>query len=205
MTLQRRLRNLLRRIIYRKPPRFMNENPAYKNFDIGRWSYGAPAVRSWNENATLKVGAFCSFAEGVKIFLGGEHHTDWVSTYPFNKHFCEARHLEGHPHSKGDVIIGNDVWVGEDAVILSGVTIGTGAVIGARSVVTASVPAYTIVAGNPARIIRKRFDDQTIERLLALAWWDWPLSRIKESIPLLLSDNMATLWQKTDQSRENPL
>ena len=94
--------------------------------------------------------------------------------------------MGGHPASKGDVVIGNDVWIGRKAVILSGVTIGDGAVVGTMAVVTSNVEPYTIVAGNPARPVRKRFDDSTIQNLLQLRWWDWPTEKVKENVKSLV-------------------
>ncbi|HEX5127349.1 MAG TPA: CatB-related O-acetyltransferase, partial [Rhodocyclaceae bacterium] len=127
----------------------------YPQYSIGRGTYGDDLlVRNWNEGTTLRIGNYCSIAAGVKIYLGGEHRTDWVTTYPFSALWPEAAHIEGHPRSKGDVTIGNDVWIGTEAMILSGVTIGDGAVIGARAVVSRDVPPYAIVAGNPASVVR---------------------------------------------------
>jgi acetyltransferase-like isoleucine patch superfamily enzyme len=165
---------------------------ALPQYEIGRYTYGDPSVISWNEGATLKIGAFCSIAEGVKIFLGGEHRVDWVTTYPFNvlKKWERWKHITGHPKTRGDVIIGNDVWIGYDAVILSGVEIGDGAVIGARSLVKTDVPPYSIFGGNPARLIRKRFDDKTIRSLLELKWWTWQDDEIEQMLPLLLSSDL---------------
>ncbi len=90
----------------------------YPDFKIGRCTYGRPEVLSWGEGTTLEVGAFCSIADGVKIFLGGEHRVDWVTTYPFNFLWERAYSFKGHPASKGDVIIGNDVWIGAESVIM---------------------------------------------------------------------------------------
>jgi len=163
----------------------------FPRYEIGRFSYGNPSVQFEDEGGVLKIGHFCSIAEGVKILLGGEHRVDWVTTYPFNVRFRSAWGIEGHPRSKGDVVIGHDVWVGMDVVIISGVTIGNGAVIGARAVVTRDVPAYGIVAGNPAGLVRMRFDDETIARLQAVAWWDWPDERIERFVPLMLSGDVA--------------
>lgn len=130
-------------------------NRQFPQYDIGKWSYGKLKILARREGASLKIGSFCSFSTEVKIFLGGEHRTDWVTTYPFNKLWKSAKTFTGHPSTKGDVIIGNDVWVGHAAVILSGVMIGDGAVVGANAVVTKNVPPYGIVAGNPARLINK--------------------------------------------------
>ena len=118
--------------------------------------------------------------EDVVFILGGEHRADWITTYPFNALFSEGAHITGHPSSKGDIVIGNDVWIGYQSCILSGVTIGNGAIIGAKSVVTKDVPPYAIVAGNPAKFIRYRFPQETIDKLENLAWWDWDISVIKE-------------------------
>jgi carbonic anhydrase/acetyltransferase-like protein (isoleucine patch superfamily) len=93
-------------------------------------------------------------------------------------------------------MIGHDVWVGVDALILSGVTIGNGAVIAARSVVTKDVPPYAIVAGSPARVVKYRFDEDTIAVLLAIAWWDWPQAKIEEALPLLMSPNLDTFIRR---------
>jgi acetyltransferase-like isoleucine patch superfamily enzyme len=176
----------------------MNKNPRYAAYSIGRFSFGYPKVRSWGENATLKIGNFCSIAQGVNIVLGGEHRVDWVTTYPFNKILNEYKYIKGHPATKGDIIIGNDVWIGMNATILSGVTIGDGAVIGANSLVTNDVEPYTIVGGNPAKPIRKRFDQQTIDRLLRIKWWDWDIEKIKRNVPDLLSNQIEQFLDKNE-------
>ncbi len=175
---------------------FMSQNERYAGYQIGDWTYGDPEVRSWGEGTTLKIGRFCSISNGVVIFLGGEHRPDWVTTYPFNVIFRDARNFSGHPRTKGDVIIGNDVWIGYGVMILSGITIGNGAIIAARSVVTKDVAPYSIVAGNPAHHIRFRFSDSTIEALQRIAWWDWPLTKIMEAWPLLLSTDIDVFVNK---------
>jgi virginiamycin A acetyltransferase len=132
--------------------RLTKTDPRYFKYEIGEWTYGKPRILSW-----------------------GEHCTRWVTTYLFNFIFEEARHITEHPLSKGDVIIGNDVWIGHEVLILSGITVGDGSVIGARSVVTKDVPPYSIVAGNPASIIRLRFDEEIVEKLLKIKWWNYPV------------------------------
>lgn len=162
-------------------------------YDIGDYTYGLPKVFEWGEGAKLRIGKFCSIAEDVKIFLGGNHRTDWITTYPFMAIFNdwkEVENLKGHPSSKGDVVVGNDVWIGNGAVILSGVTIGDGAVIGASAVVTKDVNTYSIVVGNPAHEVKKRFSDEIINYLIKLQWWNWPLENIKKNAGLLCSDNI---------------
>ncbi len=172
----------------KKESRFLKDR--FPQYDIGKWSYGKPKVIEWNEGTTLKVGAFCSFGADVQIFLGGEHRVDWATMYPFSYLWESAADFTGHPATKGDVVIGNDVWIGYRVIILSGVTIGDGAVIGAGAVVTKDVPPYGIAAGNPARLIKKRFDDETIRRLLNVAWWDWEDDKIEKYLPLLLNQEI---------------
>jgi acetyltransferase-like isoleucine patch superfamily enzyme len=158
---------------------------------IGPFSYGEMIVfRYGDSDANLEIGNYCSFAADVKIFLGGEHRTDWVSTYPFNALHPEFSHIEGHPRSKGDVRIGNDVWLGRGAVVLSGVTIGDGAAVGAYSVVTKDVPDYAIVGGNPAKLLKMRFPPEVVERLRAIQWWNWSPERVKRAVPYLQNSNI---------------
>ena len=157
-------------------------------FEVGAHSYGVPVVKSWKEGARLVIGRYCSIADDVTIFLGGNHRSDWVSQYPFPAlamFFPDAAGIPGHPATKGDVRIGSDVWLGDGCTILSGVTIGDGAAVGARAVVARDVPPYAVVAGNPARVIRTRFPDDVIARLLRLRWWDWPDDRVNAASPLL--------------------
>ena len=166
----------------------------YPQYRIGKGSYDANGnglcVHSWGEGASLTIGAYCSIAEGVQFFLGGEHRTDWVTTYPFSAFWPSAKGMDGHPKTKGDIIIGNDVWIAADAIILSGVSIGDGAVVGAGSIVTKNVSSYSIVAGNPARVVEKRFDEYTIRRLQFVKWWEWDEVRIEKALPLLMSPNV---------------
>lgn len=170
-----------------------------KYCEIGEFTYGHPRINSWGEGTYLKIGKFCSIAYNVEIFLGGNHRTDWVSTYPFNilnNSFPNAVGINGHPFSKGDVIIGNDVWIGQNSVILSGIKIGDGAVIGANSVVTKNVEPYSIVAGNPAKLIKKRFTDDQINSLEKIEWWNWPIEKINENIPLMCSEKIEVFIEK---------
>ena len=135
----------------------------------------------------LLIGKFCSIACGAKfLFNSANHALGSLSTYPFPI-FYDAW------DNKGDIALGNDVWIGYEAVILAGVTIGDGAIIGARAVVTRDVPPYAIVGGVPARLIRRRFDDATIEALLDLRWWDWEPERIRQALPALQAGDIAAL------------
>lgn len=165
---------------------------------IGAHSYGVPAIRWWGEAAKLRIGKFCSIANGVTIYLGGNHRTDWITTYPFTvmPRWRRYTHGSGHPVSRGDVVIGNDVWLGEGCTLFSGVTIGDGAVVAGRAVVSRDVPAYAIAAGNPARVVRYRFTPEQIEQLLQLRWWDWDDAQIREKLDVLLTPDIARLLIK---------
>ena len=159
---------------------------------IGRFTYGVNnlSIKQWGEGASLNIGCFCSIATNVTIFLGGNHRVDWITTFPFGHIFQEelgGHCIEGHPCSNGDVHIGNDVWIGSGATILSGVTIGDGAVLAANANVASDVLPFTIVGGNPAKIIKMRFSDEIISLLLNLRWWDLPLDDIRAIGPILCS------------------
>jgi len=160
---------------------------------VGKGTYGKPIVHSWGEPSTLKIGKFCSISGNVHVLLGGNHRTDWITTYPFPVFWDNAKHITEQSISKGDVLIGNDVWVGMESMILSGVKIGNGAVIGARAVVSKDVPPYSIVAGNPAVVVKKRFPDEDISALEKIQWWDWDDSKIKAAMHLLLNNKVKEL------------
>ncbi|GAB2026991.1 CatB-related O-acetyltransferase [Lactovum odontotermitis] len=135
----------------------------------------------------LVIGKFCSIACGARfIFTSANHALKSLSTYPFPI-FADEWQLDWEKvteawDNKGDIVVGNDVWIGYEAVIMSGVTIGDGAIVGTRAVVTHDVAPYSIVGGVPGKLIRKRFSDETVERLLDLQWWDWPRERIMQNI-----------------------
>jgi acetyltransferase-like isoleucine patch superfamily enzyme len=165
---------------------------AYKKYSIGRYTYGAPAIRDWHQGSTLKIGSFCSIAENVTILLGGNHPTEWVSSFPFSVVFDKFNDITYSHASKGDVIIGNDVWIGINVTILSGVTIGDGAIIAANANVTKNVEPYAIVGGNPAKTIKKRFSDEAIAKLLVMEWWNWEIDKIEQNLDLILSDRVES-------------
>ena len=145
----------------------------------------------------LIIGDFCSIGSGAAFIMAGNqgHRNDWVSSFPF---FCmpEVPHFAGAVDAfrpAGDTVIGNDVWIGSEAIIMPGVKVGDGAVIGTRALVTRDVEPYAIVGGNPARVIRKRFDDDSIAMLLEMKWWDWDDARRGQAMPLLCSGDIAAL------------
>lgn len=146
----------------------------------------------------LVIGRFCSIACGAKfMFTSGNHSMQSLANYTFPIFFDEwgldAKDICDAWDNKGDTVIGNDVWIGYEAVIMPGVKIGDGAVIGTRAVVTKDVPPYTIVGGVPAKPIRRRFDDATVEKLEALRWWDWDKDRLKRALPAIQAGDIAAL------------
>jgi acetyltransferase-like isoleucine patch superfamily enzyme len=167
-------------------------------FTICPYTYGRPKVRFPESGARLVIGRYGSIADGVEILLGGNHRLDWATTYPFPalpRLWPPAAGITGHDTTRGDVVIGHDVWLGSQCMVMSGVTIGHGAVVAARAVVTRDVPPYAIVAGNPARVVRLRFDEARITALLETAWWNRPRSEIEPLIPLLLSERFDELLE----------
>lgn len=141
----------------------------------------------------LIIGKFCQIASGVEFVMNGANHQmNAVSTFPF--YIMDGWEQNEPPLSelplKGDTVIGNDVWIGQNATILPGVHIGNGCIIGMNSVVGSDIPPYTIAAGNPARPIRKRFDDELIELLTEFRWWDKSIEEINELIPFLTCSNL---------------
>jgi virginiamycin A acetyltransferase len=149
-------------------------------------------------NDRLKIGKFCSIAYGAKfLFNGANHALGSLSTYPFpvlaGEWDLQVPVTEAWDN-KGDIVIGNDVWIGFEAVVLAGVTIGDGAIIGSRAVVTKDVEPYSIVGGVPAKLIRKRFNDEQIDKLLKLKWWDWDEDRIKQNLDKIMdADRLSDL------------
>ena len=186
--------------IYVKPT---IQNP---NIIVGEFTYIADSEfeshvthhYEWNGDKLI-IGKFCQIAVGVEFVMNGANHQmNAISTYPF--YTLEGWNMNPPALSdlplKGDTIIGNDVWIGQNAVILPGVQIGDGAIIGANSVVGSSVAPYTIVIGNPARLLRKRFDDDLINLLLRFKWWDKNIEEIDRLIPILTSSDLEKVREE---------
>lgn len=185
-------------------------SPPPPNISVGAFSYYADfddPTRFFERNvryhfpfsqARLEIGRFCALAHGTTFIMSDANHVlDGVSTYPFpifGGAWAEAQPIESTPFPfKGDTVVGSDVWFGYESLVMPGVKIGHGAIIGARAVVSRDVPAYGVVVGNPARLVKRRFDDDTVERLLNLAWWNWPDDRLAAIIPLLVRGDIDAL------------
>lgn len=189
--------------IYVKPTL---KNP---NIVVGDFTYIADSefeshvthLYPWN-NDKLVIGKFCQIAAGVEFVMNGANHQmNTVSTFPF--YTLTGWDMKAPAPAdmplKGDTIIGNDVWIGQNVTILPGVHIGDGAIIGASSVVGSNVEPYTIVAGNPAQFIRKRFDEELTNLMLEWRWWDKPIEEINSLIPVLTSSDLTEVKKKVKE------
>jgi acetyltransferase-like isoleucine patch superfamily enzyme len=166
------------------------------NINIGAYTYASGPVNTNNMPCPITIGKFCSIAPGLEFNVGGGHHLDCGSTYPFDNldNWPEANR-DLYPHHKGlEIIIGNDVWIGLNVAIMHNSPIGDGAVIGAYSVVRERVRPYAIVIGNPAQEVGRRFDDETVEKLLEIKWWDFPEDKIRANMEIITSPNVEALF-----------
>ncbi|GGV01268.1 acetyltransferase [Actinomadura cremea] len=190
------------RVVFLKP---LVESP---NIVVGEYTYyddpeGATEFEHRNVlyaygPERLVIGKYCAIAAGTRFLMAGaEHPTMGVSTFPFAMFGGDwtERTLDivtGMP-SRGDTVVGNDVWFGYRAIVMPGVRIGDGAIVAAGAVVTSDVPPYTIVGGDPARTIRRRFDDADVDRLLRAAWWDWPPELVTEHARTIMAGTPADI------------
>lgn len=193
--------------------KLLSEQVTNPNIVVGRYSYysGYYHGHSFDDCARflmpdrndvdkLIIGSFCSIGSGASFIMAGNqgHRSEWISTFPFffmNEEPAFADALNGYAPA-GDTVVGNDVWIGSEAMIMAGVHIGHGAIIGSRALVTKDVEPYTIVGGNPAKPIRKRFSDEEIGMLLEMAWWDWPIEQIRDAMPLLCTGDVSALYRQ---------
>ncbi len=179
---------------------FLNNFVQAPNLHIGDYTYfddkryGPEKFEEYNvlynyhhDKVKLVMGKFCAIAAETRFIMTGDHKLDAISTYPFpifGQGWERAFNVDDFP-MKGDILVGHDVWFGYNSLILPGRTIGHGAIIGAGAVVAKDVPPYAVVAGNPGRVVKMRFDETSIERLLKIAWWDWEIEKINRNIKLL--------------------
>ncbi|MEA3354590.1 MAG: CatB-related O-acetyltransferase [Campylobacterota bacterium] len=187
----------------------LDKTVKHPNITVGRFSYysGYHHKHDFIECARylhpkrkdidkLIIGSYCSIGSGAVFMMAGNqgHNTQWLSTFPFYFQANIFKEAKNSFEKAGDTIIGNDVWIGSEAMIMPGISIGDGAVIAARAVVVKDVPPYTIVGGNPAVFIRSRFKEDEIEQLLTMKWWNWNEEIVKETMPLICSNDINELW-----------
>ena len=176
------------------------------NIIVGDYTYydDPQGVESFEQNVLyhfpfigdkLIIGKFCAIAKDVKFIMNGANHSmDGFSTYPFyifGNGWEKVMPKEGELPYKGDTQIGNDVWIGYEATIMAGVKVGNGAIIASKSVVTSDVPDYAVVGGNPAKVIKMRFDDETVKELVDIAWWDWSAEKITENLEAIVGADLS--------------
>jgi virginiamycin A acetyltransferase len=173
----------------------LDEDRDFGWLTVGRGTSWDSSARfyAFTDQERIILGRYCSIAEGVVIFAGGEHDTQNVSTWPFDNFLRGLENPTRTYRVVADTVLGSDVWIGTRAIICGRARIGHGAVIGAGAVVRREVPPYAVAIGNPAQVVRYRFPETIIGRLLALAWWDWPADKINASIDLLYTSVDAFL------------
>jgi acetyltransferase-like isoleucine patch superfamily enzyme len=152
-------------------------------------------IISWSDQYNVRIGKYNSIGRDCNFFLHANHRPDWVTTSsqlwgPVNHEIAQMHMDMGHPSCKGDIIIENDVWIGANSTIMSGIKIGNGAIVAAGSTVTKDVPPYAIVAGNPAKVVKYRFIEEQIEKLLSISWWDWDEQKIRDNAMDMWSDDI---------------
>ncbi|MBB6426895.1 type B chloramphenicol O-acetyltransferase [Sphingopyxis sp. JAI128] len=187
----------------------LDRQVTHPNIEVGRYSYYSGYYHGHgfedcarfllpDEGADkLIIGSFCSIGSGAAFIMAGNqgHGQDWISTFPFYR-MPDVPAFEGASNgyrAAGNTVVGNDVWIGSEAIVMPGITIGDGAVIATRAVVTRDVASYAVVGGNPARLIRQRFDDELVAHLLELRWWDWSDAQLRAAMPILCSGDVERL------------
>ena len=158
-------------------------------------------IITWSDQYKVHLGKYNSIGRDCNFFLHANHRADWVTTTsqllgPVTPEIAKMHMNMGHPTCKGDIKVGNDVWIGAASTIMSGITIGDGAIIGAGSMVTKDVPPFAIVAGNPSKIVKYRFTEEQIEKLLQISWWDWEEDKIKDNAMSMWSSNIDDFINK---------
>jgi acetyltransferase-like isoleucine patch superfamily enzyme len=183
---------------------------------LGKGSYTGNPIFVRFEDANVTIGKYCSIALNLTLYMSGNHRHEWITTYPFSTRgdrfnpCCKELNEKfgGHHRPAKEIHIGNDVWIGDDVTIMSGVVIGDGSCIGANSVVRSHIPSYSIVIGDPAVVIRWRFDPMQRSLLYEMCWWNWKYDKIVEAMPFLLSSDVYKLYDfyktLTEEERNTP-
>ena len=179
----------------------MIENIHLWHADRGTYFDRHVNIITWSDQYKVHLGKYNSIGRDCNFFLHANHRADWVTTTsqllgPVTPEIADMHMNMGHPTCKGDIHVGNDVWIGATSTIMSGITIGDGAIIGAGSTVTKDVPPFAIVAGNPGKIVKYRFTDDQIEKLLQISWWNWEENKIKENAMSMWSPNIDDFIKK---------
>jgi acetyltransferase-like isoleucine patch superfamily enzyme len=170
----------------------------------GKYTYGINNINilNWGEDFNIEIGSFCSIGGNITMFVGGNHNSNWITTYPFghiNQDIFNKHDGRGHPKQSRIIIIGNDVWIGGNTTIMNGVIIGDGSIISANSHVVKDIPPYTIVGGNPAKYINQRFNYEIVKKLLKLQWWNLPDEIINQLSPFLCCDDINEFFKEVEK------
>lgn len=168
---------------------------------VGRHTYWGAGTwfRTFTEADRIEIGSFCSMADRVQLLAGGEHHPEWVSTFPLRIKL-NLPGSDEQPFSRGPIVIGHDVWLGSAVTVLSGVEIGNGAVVGASALVTEDIPPYAIAVGVPAKVIGMRFPPEVCEALQRIAWWNWDDAAVAERVDDICSPDVDGFIAKYDRT-----
>lgn len=199
--LKSRIENTVHRAFKRAELKQTREYIKRGLLEIGEHTYGLPIIESYRgSEAKVEIGKYCSLGPRLRIITGGIHPIDWVSTYPFRiKNKMDSAYTDGMPCTKGPVIIRSDVWIGSDVTIMSGVEIGDGCVVCSSAVVTKSFPPYSMIGGVPAQLIKMRFSEEIISRLLEIKWWEFPHGKVLQFVDYLSSNNIDGFLQAIDE------